>query len=87
MTLRSLLVAALAALAIASPVPTTELEARQLADTANDLKSGACKAVTFIFARGSTESGNMVRTLHTSSTPDQNTHLRLQKGSANKPNT
>ncbi|KAL2848750.1 putative cutinase 4 [Aspergillus pseudodeflectus] len=59
MTLRSLLVAALAALAVASPVPTTELEARQLADTANDLKSGACKAVTFIFARGSTESGNM----------------------------
>ncbi|KAL2834813.1 putative cutinase 3 [Aspergillus pseudoustus] len=62
MTLRALLVAALAGLAIASPVPAPadiDLQTRQLLDTANDLKNGECKAVTFIFARGSTESGNM----------------------------
>ncbi|KAL2822632.1 cutinase [Aspergillus granulosus] len=60
MALRTLLVAALASLAITSPVPdTTDLQSRQLLDTANDLKNGDCKAVTFIFARGSTETGNM----------------------------
>ncbi|KAL2832547.1 putative cutinase [Aspergillus cavernicola] len=63
MTLRSLLVAALAALAIASPVPNPDIEVNSLesrqSDTSNDLENGDCKPVSFIFARGSTETGNM----------------------------
>ncbi|PLB44878.1 putative cutinase [Aspergillus steynii IBT 23096] len=59
-TLRSILIGALATLAVASPIaePDHSLEARQLMDS-NDLQSGQCKDVTFIFARGSTEMGNM----------------------------
>jgi hypothetical protein len=45
----------LASLAAAVP---SELERRQ--STANDLTSGECKAVTLIFARGTTEPGNLV---------------------------
>jgi cutinase len=37
----------------------SRLEARQSA-TSDELKNGACKEVFFIFARGSTETGNMV---------------------------
>jgi cutinase len=61
---RSLLVSALTTLAVASPMANPEtqsLEARQFGTSANDLSSGACKDVTLIFARGSTEIGNMVR--------------------------
>lgn len=57
MTLRSALVATLAALAIATP--ENSLAERQLIN-ANDLEDGKCGDVTFIFARGSTEQGNMV---------------------------
>jgi cutinase len=58
------LIAALAALSIASPLPADAdaditLERRQLI-SADDLKNGDCKPVAFIFARGSTEAGNMV---------------------------
>jgi len=61
-------VAALISLVTATPVPNTavieassfELETRQTGDTSNDLVNGICRQVTFIFARGSTESGNMV---------------------------
>jgi cutinase len=64
MHLRGVFVASMASLACANPLPAdTELEARQLLDTANDLQNGACKAITFIFARGSTETGNMVCSL------------------------
>ena len=69
MKIQSLIVSALAAVAVAAPQPavTESIDADALpaliaraADTSDDLKSGACKEVTFIFARGSTESGNMV---------------------------
>jgi hypothetical protein len=42
----------------AAAAPSTGLARRQV--TQNDLKSGACKKVTLIFARASTEVGNMV---------------------------
>jgi hypothetical protein len=47
----------LAPLIVASP---TQLGRRQYI-SANDLTSGNCKDVMFLFARGSTEVGNMVR--------------------------
>ncbi|GAB7330692.1 hypothetical protein MBLNU13_g02254t1 [Cladosporium sp. NU13] len=49
-------VALLAAVAAAVP---TGLERRQLGMTENELKSGSCKKITLVYARGSTEMGNM----------------------------
>lgn len=51
-------------LALAAPtliaIPEGGLNVRQSSDTRNDLTDGsACKAVTVIFARGTTESGNV----------------------------
>lgn len=57
----SFFLAAIAGLAAAAPAPI-ELDKRQSGNTANEL-SGPCRAVTFIFARGSTESGNLVSVL------------------------
>ncbi|PYH45980.1 cutinase family protein [Aspergillus saccharolyticus JOP 1030-1] len=61
--LKSLLFGALATLAVASPVPAPAPELNQLQTrqtmNSNDLTSGSCKDVTLIFARGSTEMGNM----------------------------
>jgi cutinase len=55
----SLVVAtALAGLTIAAPSTTSiGLQKRQF--TSNELTQGSCKAITFIFARASTEIGNM----------------------------
>ncbi len=59
----------LAAASLAAGLPTTPvedsvaIEARQLSSTRNDLETGSssnCPRVILIFARGSTESGNMV---------------------------
>lgn len=47
------LFAALAATAVASPLAKRGV-------TENDVEDGKCRTYTFIFARGSTEIGNMV---------------------------
>lgn len=46
------------ALAAPAPVPVQLLNTRQSSSTRNEL-SGACKDVTVIYARGTTESGNV----------------------------
>lgn len=58
----SIVISALLPLALAGPVPQSgDLQIRQLSSsTSNDVESGSCHDVTFIFARGSTETGNMV---------------------------
>lgn len=63
--------ATLALAASASAIPMdSRLEARQSfsipgigGQTANDVQSGTCKDVTYIFARGTTEQGNMGSTV------------------------
>jgi len=54
----SLLIVAFISAIAATPVPN-HLQARQSSDESDELLNGTCKAVTFIFARGSTEPGNM----------------------------
>ena len=66
MKFQSVAIAAFICAVAATPVPNsfglsaTAVEARQTSDESDDLINGPCKAVTFIFARGSTEPGNMV---------------------------
>lgn len=48
----------LAPFATASPI---EVEKRATGITSNEFTQGGCKNIIFIFARGSTEPGNMVR--------------------------
>lgn len=76
----------LAGLAAVNAMPVmsedSTLEQRQLQTTSNDLKTGSCKAVTFIMARGSTETGNMVRrALHL---PQQHGHHKLTQSSTGR---
>lgn len=58
MKVSSVTLAAFIGLTLASPLP---VEQRQVSDESDDLLNGPCQDVTFIFARGSTEPGNMVR--------------------------
>ncbi|CZR63011.1 probable cutinase 3 [Phialocephala subalpina] len=59
MKFQSLAIATFIGVITATPVPRNPtLDARQ-SDTSDELVDGACKTVTFIFARGSLESGNM----------------------------
>lgn len=58
------LAASLASAAPATVPAEVEVEARQLSSTSSDLERGSssdCPAVIFIFARATTEPGNMVR--------------------------
>ncbi|KAH8886010.1 cutinase [Thozetella sp. PMI_491] len=59
--MKSIIVSLLVSLQAVSALPSdyATLEGRQIQTTSNDLKNGACKDVTFIMARGSTETGNM----------------------------
>jgi len=53
--------AVVALLAAAAAAVPTGLERRQFGGmTENELKSGSCKKITLVYARGSTEMGNMV---------------------------
>ena len=54
------LFAALVATAVASPLSKRGV-------TENEVENGECRTYTFIFARGSTEIGNMVRSIIVSS--------------------
>lgn len=66
--MKSFTIAMFAALAAASPLiipesAAVELEARQLGSSRTELESGsssACPKAILIFARGSTETGNLV---------------------------
>lgn len=49
---------ALAVYAVGAPIE------KRASSTENELTNGACREVTFIMARGSTEIGNMVRDIH-----------------------
>jgi len=51
--------AALLATALSAPTPAPTLEVRQSATTRNELLDGPCRNVTVIFARGTTEDGNI----------------------------
>lgn len=68
--MKSVFIAVLAMLSVASALPveqqpsSTELDVRQFGATENDLKDGKCAGNVFIFARGSTEVGNMVSPNH-----------------------
>lgn len=50
---------ALVTLAVAAPVDV-ELERRQALDTSNDFVNGGCKDIVMLYARASTEPGNIV---------------------------
>ena len=58
----AILVSLLAAFVAAAPVELEERQSSTVGSTANEYTQYGCKKVIFFFARGSTETGNMVRT-------------------------
>jgi cutinase len=67
MKLSSITISALVGIVVAAPA--ADLARRQT--TANDIKSGACKKITLVFARASTEPGNMVSSLPMRGSPSK----------------
>lgn len=61
MKLSILSIAALSALASAAPAEKDTRQVDFINTTSDDLLKGSCKKVLLIFARASTEVGNMVR--------------------------
>ena len=57
--LTTAILAALFATVLSAPTPAPTLEIRQSATTRNELLDGVCRPVTVIYARGTTESGNI----------------------------
>lgn len=53
-------IALLAALASAAPHEIQVRQSNRVGSTANEFKEDGCKPVVMLFARGSTEAGNMV---------------------------
>lgn len=51
----------LASLALASPLALQAEKRQTVRSTANEFKRGGCNDIIFVWARGSTEIGNMVR--------------------------
>lgn len=51
----------LATFAAALPNDLVVRQSNRVGSTANEFKNGGCKPVVMVFARGSTEAGNMVR--------------------------
>lgn len=46
--------------ALAAAAPTEMIEARQTYNSISELENGACRPLILIFARGSTQPGNIV---------------------------
>lgn len=62
--MKSIIIAAIAATsAYAAPLPLPQLDFGLGSTTKNDVTNGECKPVTYIFARGTTETGNMGSTV------------------------
>jgi cutinase len=57
--MKSIVIFSLAALSVARPAELEERQNRRVGSTANEFVQGGCADVIMLFARGSTETGNM----------------------------